>query len=82
MDAMESSFAAMRSTLMLLAAPGDKRGGTMGILSACIGTQPLGTLAVGVLAVTIGVSAAFSVNALVGLVIIVPLAAALARRGP
>jgi MFS family permease len=79
MGAAESSFAAMQSTIVLLSAPEDTRGGTMGILSACIGTQPLGTLAIGLLAGSIGVSAAFTTNALVALLIIVPLAAALVR---
>src|SRR4029434_3565672 len=45
--ALESGFASMQSTLVLLAAPATSRGGAMGILSACIGTQPLGTLRTG-----------------------------------
>jgi MFS family permease len=80
--AAESSFAAMQSTLVLLAAPEHLRGGTMGILSACIGTQPLGTLAIGVLAGLAGAPAAFAVNALVALAVIVPLAVPLGRRRP
>ena len=40
----------MQSTLVLLSAPEERRGGAMGILSACIGTQPLGTLWLGFLA--------------------------------
>jgi MFS family permease len=43
----ESAFATMQSTLVLLEVPERVRGGAMGILSACIGTQPLGTLAIG-----------------------------------
>src|SRR5262249_5737779 len=39
----ESGFAAMQTTLVLLSVPDRVRGGVMGILSACIGTQPLGT---------------------------------------
>jgi hypothetical protein len=38
--ACESAFAAMQSTLVLLQAPEASRGRAMGILSACIGTQP------------------------------------------
>jgi MFS family permease len=82
MGAAESSFAAMQSTLVLLSAPERLRGGAMGILSACIGTQPLGTLAIGLLAGGLGVSAAFSVNALAALVVIVPLAVPLLRGRP
>jgi MFS family permease len=78
---MESGFAAMQSTLVLLSAPPRARGRTMGILSACIGTQPLGTLAIGLLAAAVGAPAAFAVNAVVALAVIVPLAVPLARRG-
>jgi len=63
-------------------APERPRGGAMGILSACIGTQPLGTLAIGLLAGGLGVSAAFTVNAVAALVVIVPLAIPLLRGRP
>ena len=58
------------------------RGGAMGILSACIGTQPLGTLAIGLLASGLGMSAAFTVNAVAALVVIVPLSIPLLRGRP
>jgi MFS family permease len=80
MGAAESSFAAMQSTLVLLAAPERVRGGAMGILSACIGTQPLGTLAIGLIAAAVGAPLAFTINALVALTVIVPLAIPLVRR--
>ena len=80
MGAAESSFAAMQSTLVLLSAPENARGGSMGILSACIGTQPIGTLVIGALAAGIGVSLAFAVNAVLALTVIVPLAVLLVRR--
>ncbi|HEU4370002.1 MAG TPA: MFS transporter [Methylomirabilota bacterium] len=80
--AAESGFAAMQSTLVLLAAPDRVRGGAMGILSACIGTQPLGTLAIGVLAAGAGAPAAFAVNAATALLVIVPLAWPLVRGRP
>jgi MFS family permease len=79
MGAAESSFAAMQSTLVLLSAPERVRGGAMGILSACIGTQPLGTLAIGLLAAALGAPLAFTLNALVSLIVIVPLAIPLVR---
>ena len=60
--AAESGFATMQSTLVLLSAHEDRRGGAMGILSACIGTQPLGTLWLGLLATGIGVAAAMALN--------------------
>jgi MFS family permease len=80
MGAAESAFASMQSTLVLLAAPERMRGSVMGILSACIGTQPIGTLFLGALTASIGVSLAFTVNALLALVVIVPLALLLVRR--
>jgi hypothetical protein len=45
----------------------------------CIGTQPLGTLAIGLLAASFGAPLAFTVKAAVALVVIVPLAVPLAR---
>jgi MFS family permease len=80
MGAAESSFAAMQSTLVLLSAPERSRGGAMGILSACIGTQPLGTLAIGLLAASVGAPLAFTINAAAALIVIVPLAGPLVRR--
>lgn len=80
MGVAESAFAAMQSTLVLLASPEHTRGGVMGILSACIGTQPFGTLFIGSLTASIGVSLTFAVNALLSLLVIVPLAIVLARR--
>jgi MFS family permease len=82
MGVAESSFAAMQSTLVLLAAPERVRGGAMGILSACIGTQPLGTLAIGLLAASLGAPLAFTLNAVAALLVIVPLAIPLVRTHP
>ena len=79
MGIAESGFAAMQSTLVLLSAPTHARGGGMGILSACIGTQPLGTLAIGALAGTLGAPRAFALNAIAALVVIAPVAIPLFR---
>jgi MFS family permease len=76
----ESGFASMQATLVLLSAPERVRGAVLGILSACIGTQPLGTLAIGLLAAAIGAPLTFTVNAIAALVVIVPLALPLVRR--
>ena len=51
----------------------------MGILSACIGTQPVGTLWIGFLAGGIGVPAAMAANALLALGAMLPVAGPLAR---
>jgi MFS family permease len=82
MGIAESGFATMQSTLVLLEAPERLRGGAMGILSACIGTQPLGTLAIGLLAASVGAPVAFLVNAGAALLVIVPLAVPLVRGRP
>ena len=79
--ALAAVFAAMQSTLVLLAAPADSRGRAMGILSACIGTQPAGTLWIGFLATGIGVPAAMALNGVVALLAMLPAAWPLARRG-
>lgn len=79
MGIAESGFGAMQSTLALLSAPPHARGGAMGILSACIGTQPLGTLAIGALAGTLGAPRAFALNAIVALAVIAPVAIPLVR---
>jgi MFS family permease len=78
----ESGFATMQSTLVLLSAPEERRGGAMGILSACIGTQPLGTLWLGFLATGIGVAPAMAANSLMAFLTIAPVAVPLARRAP
>jgi MFS family permease len=79
--AAESGFAAMQSTLVLLSAPEANRGRAMGILSACIGTQPAGTLWIGFLATGIGVPAAMAINGMAALIAMLPVAWPLARRG-
>jgi MFS family permease len=80
MGVVESGFAAMQSTLVLLSAPPHARGGAMGILSACIGTGPVGTLALGAMVGSIGAPPAFVVNATAALLVMAPLALPLIRR--
>ena len=79
--ACESGFEAMQRTLVLLAAPEEGCGRAIGILSACIGTQPAGTLWIGFLSAGIGVPLAMALNGLVALLAMLPAAFALARRG-
>ena len=77
---VEAAFAATQTTVVLLSAPERVRGATVGILSACIGTQPVGTLAIGALVGIAGAPLAFAINALSALAVTVPLAARLFRR--
>ncbi len=69
----------MQSTIVLLAAPERLRGRVMGILSACIGTQPAGTLWIGFLSGGIGVPVAMAINGTAALLAMLPAAWPLAR---
>jgi len=69
----QAGFSTMQSTITMLATPPTMRGRMMGLLSFCIGlATPLGTLEIGVLAATFTVQHAIGVNALVGLLLLVP----------
>jgi MFS family permease len=80
----ESGFGTMQSAIVLLAAPEGVRGRAMGILSACIGTQPLGSLWIGFLASRAGAPFATGLNAALACALMVPVAIRLvaARRFP
>jgi hypothetical protein len=64
----------MQSAIVLLAAPERARGRAMGILSACIGTQPLGSLWIGFLASGVGAPLATALNAGLAVVLMIPVA--------
>jgi hypothetical protein len=64
----------MQSAIVLLDAPERARGRAMGILSACIGTQPLGSLWIGFLASRMGAPLATGLNALLAFVLMIPVA--------
>ena len=74
MGLAESGFATMQSAMVLLGAPPHMRGRAMGILSACIGTGPFGTVWIGILASRIGAPLAVAVNGLAALVLMQPVA--------
>jgi MFS family permease len=79
----ESGFGTMQSAIVLLAAPEGARGRAMGILSACIGTQPLGSLWIGFLASRAGAPFATGLNAALACALMVPAAMRLvAPRSP
>jgi MFS family permease len=62
-----AGFSVMQATLIYLAAPPEMRGRMYGVLSVCIGSGPIGFLALGVLADIIGASAATALSGIVGL---------------
>ncbi|MDP6709465.1 MAG: MFS transporter [Alphaproteobacteria bacterium] len=64
-------FSSMQSTIIFLSAPPEARGRLMGLLSVFIGTGPLGFLHLGWMADRIGATAATSVMALEGLVVLI-----------
>jgi MFS family permease len=72
--ATDSGFGTMQSAIVLLAAPERAHGRVMGILSACIGTQPFGSLWIGFLASGIGAPLATGINAALAFVVLVPVA--------
>lgn len=65
-----AAFAAMQSTLVLLNAPEASRQRMMGLLSVCIGSGPLGFAHLGLLAGWVGASAACTIIACEGLVVL------------
>jgi MFS family permease len=75
-----AGFGNMQSTLMLTEAPAEMRSRLMGIVTVCIGTGPLGILAIGVLAGELGPRGAIVTMASLGLAATVALSAALRRR--
>lgn len=72
LGAAESGFATMQTTIVLLAAPDALRGRMMGILSACIGTGPFGTLLIGFAASLAGAPGAVAVAAGAALLLMLP----------
>ena len=74
----ESGFGTMQSTLILLDAPERARGRVMGILSVCIGTQPLGSLWTGFATSHVGAPTATALGALFALALIAAMCARIA----
>ena len=78
----QAGFSTMQNTIPLLAAPPEMRGRMLGLLSVCIGVgTPLGTLEMGAIA-AVSTQWAISGNAMVGLLLILPvvLASPLVRQ--
>jgi MFS family permease len=75
-----AGFGNMQSTLMLTEAPADMRSRLMGIVTVCIGTGPLGILAIGLLSDAFGPRHAVLIMASLGLAATFALSAALRRR--
>jgi MFS family permease len=63
-----AAFSSMQSTLVLTNAPAAARSRILGIITVCIGTGPLGVLAIGALSDWLGASRAMLVMAVAGLV--------------
>jgi MFS family permease len=83
MGLAESGFATMQTTLVLITAPAAMRGRAMGILSACIGMGPFGTLWIGFLSSRVGTPLATALTAALALVAMTPMSLRmLARAAP
>jgi MFS family permease len=63
-----AAFSSMQSTLVLTNAPAAARSRILGIITVCIGTGPLGVLAIGALSDWLGASRAILIMAVAGLV--------------
>jgi MFS family permease len=69
----QAGFGTMQSTIAMLSAPKEMRGRMMGLLSLCIGVgTPLGTAEIGAVAASFSTQWAISVNALAGLLLLLP----------
>ena len=69
----QSGFSTMQSAVTMLATPQKMRGRMMGLLSVCIGAgTPLGALEMGALASAVSIQSAISLNALAGLLLLLP----------
>jgi MFS family permease len=66
-----AGFSTMQATLVYLAAPPEMRSRILGVLSMCIGTGPLGFVAIGLLADAIGAQWATIASGSVGLLCLV-----------
>jgi MFS family permease len=76
----ESGFSTMQATIVLLAAPEGTRGRAIGILTACIGMFPVGTLWIGLAASRLGAPAAVAASTLLALALMLPVATRLVAR--
>lgn len=77
-----AGFSNMQSALILTEAPPEMRSRLMGVLSMCIGTQPLGVLLAGLLATRFGPTGAVLVLSLSGLLCLALVALRFGRVGP
>ena len=69
----QAGFGTMQSAITLMGAPKEMRGRMMGLMSVCIGIgTPLGTLEIGAVASAFSTQWALSLNALAGLILIIP----------
>jgi MFS family permease len=69
----QAGFSTMQSTITMLAAPAAMRGRMMGLVSVCIGAStPLGTIEIGLMATAFTIQHAIAVNALLGLLLLIP----------
>jgi MFS family permease len=77
----ESGFSTMQSTIVMLASHERARGRVLGILSVCIGTNPIGALGVGLLSTYVGAAVAFGASAALALLLMAPPAIRLVAEG-
>ena len=71
-----AGFGTMQSAITMLSSPPEMRGRMVGLLQNCIGTaSPVGALEIGIVAAAFSTQWAFSVNAVIGLILFLPVLA-------
>ena len=71
----QAAFGTMQSSITMLSAPRELRGRMVGLMSFCIGVgTPLGTLEIAAVATAFSAPWAISVNAMAGLLLLLPAA--------
>jgi MFS family permease len=75
-----AAFTTMQSALIVLHAPPDIRSRLMGLLTVCIGCNPLGILLIGMLASRVGVQIGVVIMAVIGVLAVAAIGLAWRRR--
>ena len=65
-----AGFATMQSIIIVNSTPKDKRGVVLGVLSAAIGTGPIGVINIGLLASFYGAHLSVFIFALIGIILV------------
>lgn len=68
-----SGYSIMQATILLMSAAPERRGMAIGLMDLCVGAAPFGLLQVGAVATVLKAHEAIGINAVAGLVLLVPI---------